>query len=478
MCVHFEHSICHYRNLFSILMARRYLGRQRTDSGIGDNKDDEIDPLDTTTRRFVLQPNESSGTYREEPQDEFEETIEDLEETTEFVEATTEDLVKRVEKLKNLKFDENSDKDSKTLEEVEAKKEHESNPKSIHGDSAVEQIGNEVTDLISNNNRQRLKVMQLQIDAEKKNSERLSRAIQDKVKSIDEIEMTLTSDLSSKITNIIDESTKRKLKIMQLQLDSERKLSEELNAKIQENMETLSYYDEELRAHKKQLEIEVKEKTIKLLQAERLSAIGELAARVAHDLRNPLSVIKGAVELIKVKHTDAANEFIVRQSALIERAISRMSHQIEDVLDFVKPIPLSTKPNSILKTIKYALEKTKLSPQVKMNLPKEDIIMTFDANKMDVVFDNILTNAKQATDNQGEITIKFSEGDKFYIIDVIDSGPGIPEDILPKIFEPLVTTKQTGTGLGLASCLSIVKLHGGTIDAKNNPTTFTIKLPK
>ena len=460
-------------------MARRYLGRQTTNSETGNDKIDEVDPLDTTTRRFVLQPEESTGKYREEVQEEYEDTKEDLEETTEFMEATTEDIKERVEKIKNLeKYLHSIDQDLKKPEESETKKELESLQNTITEDSEVEKIGSEVSDLISNNNKQRLKVMQLQIDAEKKNSARLSRAIQDKVKSIDEIETTLSSDLSDKITNIIDDSTKRKLKIMQLQLDSERKLSEELNAKIQENMETISRYDEELRTHKNQLEIEVQEKTKKLLQAERLSAIGELAARVAHDLRNPLSVIKGAIELIKVKHSEGANEFIVRQMSLIERAISRMSHQIEDVLDFVKPIPLKTKQASILKTIQYALEKTKLSTKVKLNLPQDDIVMTFDADKMDVVFDNILTNAKQAIDNEGEITIKFSTDDKFGIVEIIDSGPGIPEEVLPKVFEPLVTTKQTGTGLGLASCLSIVRLHGGTITVKNNPTTFTIKLPK
>lgn len=468
-------------------MARRYLGRHTSHSkkdndtidSINGEKIDEIDPMDASIRKIIIQHNEYDGISGAEIKEEYNETKEDLEETTEFMSATTDDLKQRVERIKNLKKQhENFDLELKKLREKEVLKELESSSKDEEKNPTVEKIGNEVSELISNNNKQRLKVMELQIEAEKRQSSKLNQTIQQKIKSIDELEDTLTNDITNQLTNIIDDSTQRKLKIMRLQLDSERKLSEELNAKIQENMETITRYDEELRDHKNKLEIEVQEKTKKLLQAERLSAIGELAARVAHDLRNPLSVIKGSVELIKVKHSNNANEFIIRQVSLIERAISRMSHQIEDVLDFVKPIPLKTSQNSIKKTIHYALEKTKLSQKVKLNLPKEDIVMKFDADKMDVVFDNILTNAKQAINNEGEITIKFSEDDKFTMIDITDSGPGIPDELLPKIFEPLITTKQTGTGLGLASCLSIVKLHGGTITAKNNPTTFTIILPK
>ncbi len=462
-------------------MARRYLGRQTEDSIDDKETMDSIeeDPFGENKRKFKLQDNESMSSGTDDLKEESAETQEELKETTEFMKVSNEDFKKRIERINHIKkLHENFDRELKILQEDEVISELDSDPNSSNPNSEVHKIGRDVSELISSNNKQRLKVMELQIESEKKQSAKLNSRIQEKMQSINNLETVLRTELSSEISNIIDDSTARKLKIMQMQLDSERKLSEELNAKIQENMATIIKYERELSEQRDKLEIEVQIKTKKLLQAERLSAIGELAARVAHDLRNPLSVIKGSVELIKVKNSSNASEFIVRQMNLIERAISRMSHQIEDVLDFVKPIPLKTSKNSIKKTIHYALEKTKLSSNVKLNLPENDMELTFDADKMDVVFDNLLTNAKQAIDDSGEITIKFSEDEKYAYIGITDSGPGIPEDILPKVFEPLVTTKQTGTGLGLASCLSIVKLHGGKITVKNNPTTFTIKLPK
>ena len=78
----------------------------------------------------------------------------------------------------------------------------------------------------------------------------------------------------------------------------------------------------------------------------------------------------------------------------------------------------------------------------------------------------------------GEITVKYSESKNLVDIEIQDSGPGIPDEIISTIFDPLVTTKQRGTGLGLASCKSIVEQHKGTISVKNNPTTFHIKIPK
>ncbi len=90
---------------------------------------------------------------------------------------------------------------------------------------------------------------------------------------------------------------------------------------------------------------------------------------------------------------------------------------------------------------------------------------------------NLINNAVHALDGQGEIEITSSSDSKNVIIQVKDSGPGIPDENLEKIFEPMFTTKNTGTGLGLVICKSIIEQHGGSISVNNNPTTFTIKLP-
>jgi len=96
---------------------------------------------------------------------------------------------------------------------------------------------------------------------------------------------------------------------------------------------------------------------------------------------------------------------------------------------------------------------------------------------MEGVFSNLLNNAVQALDGQGEIDVSVSSDSEFVTIKIRDSGSGIPDEYLDKIFEPMFTTKKTGTGLGLVICKSIVEQHGGSISVSNKPTTFTIKLP-
>jgi signal transduction histidine kinase len=98
--------------------------------------------------------------------------------------------------------------------------------------------------------------------------------------------------------------------------------------------------------------------------------------------------------------------------------------------------------------------------------------------KIKGIITNILHNGIQAINGEGEISIVVEENEKTIDIKITDSGPGIPENIMDKIFEPMFTTKALGTGLGLASCVQFLDMHGGTIKVKNNPTTFTITLPK
>ena len=98
---------------------------------------------------------------------------------------------------------------------------------------------------------------------------------------------------------------------------------------------------------------------------------------------------------------------------------------------------------------------------------------------MEIVFGNILLNSIQALgEGGGQIYVRYAKKPDSVIIEMVDSGPGIPQECLAKIFDPLFTTKQKGTGLGLTSSKNIVEQHGGTISAKNTPTTFTIVLPQ
>ncbi|HSB83287.1 MAG TPA: ATP-binding protein [Nitrosarchaeum sp.] len=212
----------------------------------------------------------------------------------------------------------------------------------------------------------------------------------------------------------------------------------------------------------------------------RLSAIGELSARIAHDLRNPLGVIKNTIEIIKIKNP-TMDEKSKNDLSRLDRAVTRMTHQIDEVLDYVTPKPLNFSSNSLMKIIHLALERMVKPDTVQIILPQRDVTLTCDSEKIEIVFANLITNAIQAMNNKGEINIRINDENDYAIIEVEDNGSGISDENMLKIFDPLFTTKQTGTGLGLVSCKSVIENHGGTIHAKSElgkGTTFIIKLPK
>jgi len=272
------------------------------------------------------------------------------------------------------------------------------------------------------------------------------------------------------------------------ELKAEKLQSQELNERLQENLahleETTAKLEETEEALKKErdnLKLEVQRKTDELLKKEKLSAIGELAARIAHDMRNPLSVIKNSAELIKRSQKNMDSNTKVTWERL-ERGIYRISHQVDDVLDYVKPSPLKKKPAKISGILHDVYERIAIPDKIKINLPKTDITIPCDHDKLETVFVNLIMNSIQAIgDKTGNISITLiDESDDVVLITVHDDGPGIPQKLIRKIFEPLFTTRQIGTGLGLPSCKNIIENHGGSIDvssARGKGTTFLIRLP-
>lgn len=212
------------------------------------------------------------------------------------------------------------------------------------------------------------------------------------------------------------------------------------------------------------------------IKNERLTAIGELAASMAHDMKNPLATIRTGMDILKrnLEIKSETGDVIQR----MDRAVSRMSHQVEDVLNYVRRTPLSIKPVSIKSIIKSAMQSLEIPKTIQMNLGSNDVMINCDEKKIEIVFINLILNAIQSIDqNNGTIQIRIKQTDKNAIIEIEDNGPGISEKIIPDLFKPLVSTKQKGTGLGLASCKNIVEQHGGSITFQNNPTIFTIIMP-
>jgi signal transduction histidine kinase len=128
--------------------------------------------------------------------------------------------------------------------------------------------------------------------------------------------------------------------------------------------------------------------------------------------------------------------------------------------------------------LKKVIENVQTTDDVEIHLPKNNPQIICDIDKLEIVFVNLITNAVEAINGVGSINIYAKTTPNNIVIEIEDSGPGIMEEDLEKIFEPLFTTKQSGTGLGLSSCKNIIERHRGEISVRNNPTTFTIKLPR
>ncbi|MGI0060252.1 MAG: two-component system sensor histidine kinase NtrB, partial [Nitrosotalea sp.] len=222
-------------------------------------------------------------------------------------------------------------------------------------------------------------------------------------------------------------------------------------------------------------------------KTKRLSAIGELSARIAHDLRNPLSVVHNTLEIIKIQNPDFEKN---NQSKFdrIERAVKRMTHQIDEVMEYVVPNPLKLQQHVSLLDVINSSVLNVATKDTKIHVPQNDVMITCDPEKLEIVFTNLLLNATQAMNNCGIIYFRIKDtqitdgvNKNFTTIEIEDTGPGIPKSLMSKIFDPLFTTRQIGTGLGLVSCKNIVEKHGGHIDIKteiNKGTTFIINIPK
>ncbi len=248
-------------------------------------------------------------------------------------------------------------------------------------------------------------------------------------------------------------------------------------AKEKELEKRLSKMQKQLLKQNETLLAQVEDKTAELVKSERLATIGTMASRIAHDLKQPLTIMQTYADMLtpeiisKLDYKDKEKWFRIQNSIL------DMNRIIEDVLDFARTTEIKKKKSSFLRILRLAINHVKSSYGVIINLPENDISVNCDARKIEGVLSNILNNAVHALEGQGEIDVTISTNSDFVIIKVKDSGPGIPKANLNKIFEPMFTTKKTGTGLGLVICKSIVEQHGGSISVSNKPTTFTITLP-
>lgn len=258
-----------------------------------------------------------------------------------------------------------------------------------------------------------------------------------------------------------------------------------VNKKLSNTISELEESKLKLLVQKEDLEEQVMLQTKSMLKSEKLATVGELSARIAHDLRNPLNVVKNTLDILKLSLSDRLSDNEMEQWKRLERGMYRMSHQIDDVLDFIKQRPLQKTKTKVSVVLADVLERISVPNNIEVHLPQNDSDILCDAEKIEVVFLNLILNAIQAIDGKlGIIKIAIPDdeiNDEFVAIEIQDTGPGIPNSLGEKIFDPLFTTRQIGTGLGLTSCKRIMEAHGGSITFKSKVgvgTIFFIKLPK
>jgi two-component system NtrC family sensor kinase len=224
-----------------------------------------------------------------------------------------------------------------------------------------------------------------------------------------------------------------------------------------------------------------------LIQSEKLSAVGEFVAGVAHELNNPLAAVMGFAELLRDAGMDSQYK---RQLDLIYKAAQRCQKIVQSLLSFArrqqherKPLCANELVEAVLEIVAYPLRTSNIELVLALD-PQLPMVMA-DGHQIQQVFLNIINNARQAMEGRqtsGKIFITSTASEKSIRVTFQDNGPGISPENLRRIFDPFFTTKEVGkgTGLGLSLCYGIIKEHGGNIYAESQPgegATFVIELP-
>ncbi len=228
---------------------------------------------------------------------------------------------------------------------------------------------------------------------------------------------------------------------------------------------------------------ELQENRDKLIRYERLSAVGEVAAKVTHEIRNPMVVIGGfARRILRKDHDGELNRNYVK---IIVEEISRMENILTDILYFAKPavpkcdtVDMNRIVRNSIEVLGFETEENNISIEEHLdpNLP----MLFIDENQIRRVLINLIRNAIQAMPDGGTITISTINEGQWVIIETADTGVGISDDDMDKLFDAFFSSKSTGSGLGLTVSAQIINNHGGTIEVqKREPggTIFKIKLP-
>lgn len=230
----------------------------------------------------------------------------------------------------------------------------------------------------------------------------------------------------------------------------------------------------------------LKEAEAEVRRADRLAALGQLTAGLAHELRNPLGTMKTSAEML-TRHVEKENEIAREMAGYIREEVDRTNSLITRFLDFARPQHMRMEPGDLAALLDRVIERFEreksgaaASISIYKNYSPDIPPVEFDAELMERVILNLITNAAQASASGGAVTVKTRMIEDMVEIAVIDRGSGIEPKNLESIFNPFFTTKSSGIGLGLAICSKIVDEHGGQITVESMPgegSVFHVLLP-
>jgi signal transduction histidine kinase len=222
------------------------------------------------------------------------------------------------------------------------------------------------------------------------------------------------------------------------------------------------------------------------IQADRMTAMQTMTAGIAHEVRNPLNSAKLQLELLERRlRKRADDERLVEPCELAQREIARLTTLLNDFLAFARPPELATQDTDIVQILAHVVELERVSAEGRganltlISTPSR-LSAHVDAAKIHQVVLNLVRNAIEAVSAAGHVTVELFGDEQTFCIRVQDDGPGIPEPVRARIYEPFFSTKEGGTGLGMSIVHSLIALHGGTIDLDTSPrgTRFDVRIPR
>jgi len=295
-------------------------------------------------------------------------------------------------------------------------------------------------------------------------------------------EISSLADSFNHMTDSLDKSNKDVQKNAE-DLNKERQNLQqrvrERTAEITKSQMAMLYMVEDLNSQARELE----DAQDKIVRSEKMAVVGQLASSVAHELRNPLGVIKNALYYLNMLGLGKDNTDIKENLDIISKEIDNSDKVISDLLEFSRIKQPALNLEDINLIIKEALSRIKAPAGIEVvaELGKDLPQIQADALQMQQVFYNLAQNAIQAMEKGGVLTVSSCvTHDEIIAITFKDTGCGIPKENLQKIFEPLFSTKIKGTGLGLSVVASLVEGHGGKLEVEsvvNKGSAFTVKLP-